>query len=225
MALPLPHTSWSVLCTREINRPISPCKSPARNSSIALYYCRKEPKYFIIKFLLEARLRLQAHLLPLPHMLSLIFNEPLILSHVKVLGYATVTHICGTVPYLPAMLLLFFLSPSKRFLLSSLFSLPQEARALLLPYSSYTSRPRPLQRSVTPRPLGCHSLRMTVCHAFPFLPWALCSRSSRCSFLNKIMSILKILPSTLNSTAIHLLCIIILMINQLRLIPYQVCAY
>lgn len=48
---------------------------------------------------------------------------------------------------------------------------------------------------------------------------------SRCSFLNEIINILKILSLMLNFTAIHLLCISTLMINQLIISLHKFCAY
>lgn len=68
-------------------------------------------------------------------------------------------------------------------------------------------------------------LHVTMRYVFPFLPWALCCRSSRCSFLNKITNILKIPSSMLNSTATYFLYIITVMLNQLMITVYRFCAY
>lgn len=82
------------------NRPMSSCKSLAEKSSIALYPCRKEPKHFIIKFLIEALSTSPgpSYCLFLTHRPS-IFNEPVILSDMKSLKHAIFLHNCGAPPY------------------------------------------------------------------------------------------------------------------------------
>lgn len=138
------------------NRPMSSCKSLAEKSSIALYPCRKEPKHFIIKFLIEALSTSPgpSYCLFLTHRPS-IFNEPVILSHMKSLKHAIFLHNCGAPPYaFPQKYCYSSYTPPKCFPIWSLFSLPQQTKALLLLCSSYTSCTHPLQQSNYTRTLS-----------------------------------------------------------------------
>lgn len=89
---------------------------------------------------------------PFPTCFPSIFNELVTLSNRKLLEHTKFSHIWGVLPYIfPCYSSSLF---TQILPILSLFSLPQKAKFLLLPCSSYTSYTYPLQQSISIGILG-----------------------------------------------------------------------